>query len=276
MKRFILSIVSLWRRKLQLYFVAGVTGAIVGVLVLTPIYDYVDSHKQSDGIASSIDYLWGWIKELLNGNLPQNSLIPFYAQLGAMLGLLMQGIYNLFNRRSQQIDLLRMEMNRDMPAIIRQGEGPFLEFKSTFRWNMQQSRINRLLEGVVLKSVAGFLNSKDGGVLLIGVSDSGEIIGLKNDYKTLKKQNQDGFDQVIMTAIADNLGADLCAHVSILFHTISDCKTICRLIISPSARPVYIKDGNSTKFYIRAGAATRDLNIREAVEFVRRRWKTAR
>ena len=109
--------------------------------MLTPIYDYVDSHKQSDTIASSIDFLWSRIKELLNGNLPQNSLIPFYAQIGAMLGLLMQGIYSLFSRRSQQIDLLKMEMNKDMPAIIRQGEGAFLEFKSTFRWDMEQSRI---------------------------------------------------------------------------------------------------------------------------------------
>jgi hypothetical protein len=275
MKRFFLSKSSPWGQKLKLYFIAGVTGAIVGVLVLTPIHDYVESHKQSDTIASSIDFLWRQIKELLNGNLPQNSLIPFYAQIGAMLGLLMQGIYGLFNRRSQQIDFLKMAMDKDMPAIIRQGEGAFLEFKSTFRWDMQQSRTNRLLECVVLKTIAGFLNSKQGGTLLIGVSDSGEIIGLKNDYKTLKKQNQDGFEQVIMTAIADNLGADLCAHVSILFHSITD-KTICRLIVSPSARPVYIKDGNNTKFYIRTGAATRDLNIQEAVEFVQRRWESAR
>ncbi len=165
-----------------------------------------------------------------------------------------------------------MEMNKDMPAIIRQGEGAFLEFKSTFRWDMEQSRTNRLLEGVVLKSVAGFLNSKQGGTLLIGVSDNGEIIGLKNDYKTLKKQNQDGFEQVIMTAIADNLGADLCSHVSILFHVI-DNKTICRLIVSPSARPVYINQGNNTKLYVRTGGATRDLNIQEAVEFASIRWK---
>lgn len=275
MKRFFLSILSPWRQKLKLYFIAAVTGAIVGVLVLTPIYDYVDSHKQSDTIASSIDFLWSRIKELLNGNLPQNSLIPFYAQIGAMLGLLMQGIYSLFSRRSHQIDLLKMEMNKDMPAIIRQGEGAFLEFKSTFRWDMEQSRTNRLLEAVVLKSVAGFLNSKQGGTLLIGVSDSGEILGLKNDYKTIKKQNQDGFEQVVMTAIADNLGADLCAHVSIMFHSINE-KTICRLIVSPSFRPVYIKQGNNTKFYIRTGPATRDLTIQEAVEFVQRRWKPAR
>ena len=43
MKRFFLLILSLWKQKLKLYFVAAVIGAIIGVLVLAPIYDYVDS-----------------------------------------------------------------------------------------------------------------------------------------------------------------------------------------------------------------------------------------
>jgi len=49
-----------------------------------------------------------------------------------------------------------MELNKNMPSIIQRGEGPLLEFKSTFRWGMEQSRINRLLKSVVLKSLAGF------------------------------------------------------------------------------------------------------------------------
>lgn len=165
-----------------------------------------------------------------------------------------------------------MELNKDMPSIIQQGEGPFLEFKSTFRWDMEQSRTNRLLEGVILKSLAGFLNSKHGGTLLIGVADDGEIIGLENDYQTLKKQNQDGFEQTIMTAIAANIGANLCSHVSVLFHVI-DNKDICRLIVSPSARPVFLTQGNTPKLYVRTGGATRDLNIQEALEFASMRWK---
>jgi predicted HTH transcriptional regulator len=153
-----------------------------------------------------------------------------------------------------------------MPAIIKQGEGPFLEFKSTFRWDIEQSRTNRQLEDVVLKSLAGFLNSHHGGTLLIRVADDGHIIGLENDFQTLKKQNQNGFEQAIMTAIATNLGVDLCSHVSILFHII-DTNAICRLIVSPSARPVFLNQGNNPKLYVRTGGATRDLNIQEALEF---------
>jgi hypothetical protein len=271
MKRFFLLLLSLWKQKLKLYFVAALIGAIIGVLVLAPIYDYVDSQKQSDNIASSIDFMWGQIRELLKGNIPKNNFILFYAEIGAMLGLLTLGIYSFLHKRLHRIDLLKMELDRDIPSIIRQGEGPFLEFKSTFRWDMEQSRTNRQLEGVVLKSLAGFLNSNHGGTLLIGVADDGEIIGLENDYQTLKKPNQDGFEQVIMSAIAANLGADLCSHVSILFHVI-DNKAICRLIVSPSARPVYLNQGNSPKLYIRTGGATRDLNIQEALEFSSMRW----
>jgi hypothetical protein len=275
MKRFFLLLLSLWKQKLKLYFFAALIGAIIGVLVLAPIYDYVDSQKQADTMASSIDFMWGQIKELLKGNIPKNSLVLFYAELGAMLGLLTLGIYSFLHKRLQRIDLLRMELNKDIASIIQQGEGPFLEFKSTFRWDIEQSRTNRLLEGVVLKSLAGFLNSNHGGTLLIGVADDGEIIGLENDYQTLKKQNQDGFEQVIMSAIAANLGADLCSHVSILFHVI-DNMDICRLIVSPSARPVFLNQGNNPKLYIRTGGATRDLNIQEALEFAPMRWNRSK
>ena len=188
MKRFFLLILSIWKQKLKLYFVAALIGAIIGVLVLAPIYDYVDSQKQADTIASSIDFMWGQIKELLMGNVPKNSLIPFYAEIGAMLGVLTLGIYSFLHKRLLRIELLKMELDKDITLIIQQGEGPLLEFKSTFRWDIEQSRTNRLLEGVVLKSLAGFLNSKHGGTLLIGVADNGEIIGLENDFQTLKSR----------------------------------------------------------------------------------------
>jgi hypothetical protein len=272
MKRFFMLMLSLWQQQIKLYCIAALIGAIIGVLVLAPIYDYVDSQKQADTIASSIDFMWGQIKELSKGNIPKNSLIPFYAEIGAMLGLVTTGLYSLLHRRLLRIELLKMELNKDIPLIIQQGEGPLLEFKSSFRWDIAESRTNRQLESVVLKSLAGFLNSSHGGTLLIGVADDGRILGLENDFKTLKKQNQDGFEQTLMTAIATNLGADLCSHVSILFHVI-EANAICRLIVSPSTRPVFLNQGNTPKLYVRTGGATRDLNIQEALEFAPIRWK---
>ncbi len=263
---------SLWKEQLKLYFVAALIGAIIGVVVLAPSYDYIDSKVHTDNTTSSIDYMSGQFKELLNGNVFQNDLMLFYAEIGAMLGLLTISIYSFLHARLRRIELLKIELHKDIPLIIKQGEGPLLEFKSTFRWDMEQSRTNRQLEGVVLKSLAGFLNSHEGGTLLIGVADDGQIIGLENDFKTLKKQNQDGFEQTIMTAIAANLGTDLCTHINILFHVI-EANAICRLIVSPSDRPVFLNQGNTLKLYVRTGGGTRDLNIQEALEFSQSRWK---
>lgn len=275
MKRFFLLILSLWKQRLKLYFFAALIGAVIGVLVLAPSYDYEDSQRRRDNTESSIDYVSSQIKELLKGNIPDSSLIQFSAEIGALLGLLTTGIYSSLHKRLQQIEQLKMELNKDMSSIILRGEGPLLEFKSSFRWDLEQTRVNRQLEGVVLKSLAGFFNSNQGGTLLIGVADDGQIIGLENDYRTLKKPNQDGFEQTIMTAIAANLGADLCSHVSVLFHVMED-KDICRLIVSPAARPVFLNQGNNPKLYVRTGGATRDLNIQEALEFAPIRWNRAK
>jgi predicted HTH transcriptional regulator len=152
-----------------------------------------------------------------------------------------------------------------------QGESPLLEFKSSFRWDLEQDRINRALETVVLKTIAGYLNSSTGGTLLIGVADNGEIIGLEKDYQSLKRQDQDGYEQALITAISTHLGADLCQFVKILFHVI-DGKHVCRLIVLASPRPVFLNQGKTPKFYLRTGGGTRDLNIQEAVEFIAHRW----
>jgi len=75
-----------------------------------------------------------------------------------------------------------------------------------------------------------------------------------------------------MTAIAANLGADLCTHISSLFHVI-ETNAVCRLIVLPSDRPVFLNHGNAPKLFLRTGGGTRDLNIQEALEFASIRWK---
>ncbi|MGZ8200747.1 MAG: AlbA family DNA-binding domain-containing protein [Methylosarcina sp.] len=274
MKRFFLLIMLIWRQQLKLYAIAALTGAIMGIFVLAPSYDYISAREQSTDALSSIEYVWSQVKELLMGRITHNNLllIVFYAEIGAMIGVLSLGLYKAIHHRFMHIDHLKSELDKDLPSIIRQGEGPHLEFKSSFRWDMEEARINRSLETVVLKTLAGFLNSHVGGTLLIGVADNGEILGLEKDYQTLKRPDQDGFEQALMTSISTNLGADLCSFVHVLFHVIGN-KDVCRLIVSPSLRPVFLNQGNTPKFYVRTGGATRDLNIQEALDYVRGRWK---
>ncbi|MCK5662308.1 MAG: ATP-binding protein, partial [Thiotrichaceae bacterium] len=200
---------------------------------------------------------------------PQKTL--FLAQVGAFFGVIIAFIYEMLHRRLQRINRLSSELSVDLQSLIRQGEGPLLEFKSSFRWDLEQDRVNRILETVVLKTLAGYLNSSTGGTLLIGVADNGIIIGLEKDYLSLKRQDQDGYEQALITAISAQLGADLCQFVKVLFHVV-DGKHVCRLIILASPRPVFLNQGKTPKFYLRTGGGTRDLNIQEAVEFIAHRW----
>ncbi len=265
---------SIWRQHISFYIIASVAGALIGVFVLAPSYDYISAHEQGADPGSSIGYIFSQIQNILTGKSSHDSfeLIIFYAEIGAMLGLLAMILYKFIHERLLDIDYLKTELEKDLASIIRQGEGPYLEFKSSLRWDMVETRINRTLEGVVLKTLVGFLNSPKGGTLLIGVADNGEILGLEKDYQTLKKPGQDGFEQAVMTVITTNIGADLCGFVHILFHVI-DNKDVCRLIISPSTRPVFLNQGGSPKFFVRTGGATRDLNIQEALDYIRGRWK---
>jgi hypothetical protein len=274
MKRFFLIMLSIWRQHASFYIIAAVTGALIGVFILAPSYDYISAREPGADPVSSIGYIFRQIQDMLTGKSSHDNfaLIIFYAEIGAMLGLLTLILYKFMHKRLLDIDYLKTELDKDLASIIKQGEGPYLEFKSSLRWDMVENRINRTLEGVVLKTLAGFLNSPKGGTLLIGVADNGDILGLEKDYQTLKKPGQDGFEQAVMTVISTNIGADLCGFVHILFHVI-DNKDVCRLIISPSAKPVFLDQGNTPKFFVRTGGATRDLNIQEALGYIRERWQ---
>lgn len=274
MKRFFLLILSIWHQQFKLYLIVAITGALIGILVLAPSYDYIYAREQTADPLSSIEYVLTQIGYMLTGKISRDNfvLIMFYAEIGAMLGLFSLVLYKFIHKRVINIDHLKSELNKNIFSIIQQGEGSHLEFKSSLRWDMVESRINRSLEGVVLKTLAGFLNSPIGGTLLIGVTDNGDIIGLEKDYQTLKKPSQDGFEQNLMTSIANNLGTDLCQFVHVLFHVIDD-KDVCRLIVSPAPRPVFLDQGNAPKFFVRTGGGTRDLNIQEALDYIHGRWK---
>jgi hypothetical protein len=157
-------------------------------------------------------------------------------------------------------------------ALIRQGESHQLEFKSTARWDLKEKKKNPVLESVILHTVTAFLNAQ-GGALLIGIADDGSILGLEPDYRTLgKKGNRDGFEAFLTGLLLDAVKRDLTPAIRTTFHEV-DGKDVCRLVISASPRPVFLKEGGSDAFWLRTGNSTRRLSIQEAVEYCKIRWK---
>ena len=57
---------------------------------------------------------------------------------------------------------------RTVDEVIANDEDFTVEFKSTARWDIREGKPNKAMEDAVVKTIAGFLNT-DGGTLLIGV-----------------------------------------------------------------------------------------------------------
>lgn len=156
--------------------------------------------------------------------------------------------------------------------LIKEGESETLEFKSSARWDMREGKQNPLMEKVIVKTVAGFLNSRLGGTLLIGVTDDGQILGLDHDYKTLgKKPDRDGYELFLTTLLANAYGKDTVPLLRIKFPC-ADGKEICEVSVSPSTRPIFVKGERGQEFFIRANNQTMPLSMEEALNYARTRW----
>ncbi len=257
------------RSRLRLLLVALLLGAAVGIFVLYPTNEFVYFYEyQPTPDRTAGDFAVSQMSRSLQGKTPRKTI--FYAIVGMILSVAGASLYSSMQRRSQRIEQLSAALESDLQTLILRGESAELEFKSSFRWDLRENKVNRAMEGVVLKTLAGYMNG-NGGTLLIGVADDGNIVGLEQDYKTLKKQDRDGFEQALMTAVATKLGGDACQSVHIVFHKVEN-KEVCRVMIAPMSRPVYVKDGDNPKLYVRTGALTRELNVQEAIDYTSSRW----
>ena len=256
---------------LMAYLASVFAGALFGVLLIQPVNEMVMFHlyEVNDSSLTQWQFIYQNLLKSLSGETNKKTL--YYTVVGAVLGLLFGLVFRLVRNKLDTIDSLNRELGKDLLMLLDQGEGPKLEFKSSFRWDLREQRANKKLELVILKTIAGFMNGR-GGTLLIGVADDGTISGLQHDYTLLKKSDADGFEQAVVTVVSTHLGVDLCPNLHIVFHTIAG-DDICRIIINAAPRPVYLTREGSPQFYLRTGGGTRDMNIQEANEYIKDRWR---
>ena len=257
------------RTRLRIFAAALVLGLAAGIFVLFPINEFVYYNEYHATGTPAVRFAVDQVGDALRGQRPKKTV--FYSAVGMVLSLGGAAIYASMARRSEKIRQLSTALEEDVRLAIARGESANLEFKSTFRWDLRENRVNRALESVVMKTLAGYMNGQ-GGTLLIGVADEGSIVGLEFDYSALKKPDRDGFEQVLMTAIASKLGGDACQNVQAVFHSV-ESKDVCRVIVAPGHRPVYLRDGETLKLYVRTGVSTRELNVQEAINYTQVRWK---
>jgi hypothetical protein len=155
-------------------------------------------------------------------------------------------------------------------------EDEHLEFKTTLRYDMEKGIEDVFLEKEAVKTICAFLNT-DGGILLIGVSDDKEIVGLSYDLQTFKeKQNTDAFELHLVNLIWDKIGKSFLNFIHISFPNIND-KTICQIKVDVSDEPAFYKEQKGIDkvqtFYIRAKNSTKFLQMEDATKYIRKKWK---
>lgn len=142
-----------------------------------------------------------------------------------------------------------------IPELITQGESHNVEFKETLRYNIQTKKLDSKVFNSSLKTIAAFLNA-DGGTLLIGVSDSSEIMGIERDKKAMGRADNDRFQLKIRDTISgqnSRFTPAVLGNVKISFKGINEM-VICRIDVQPLPaseiqhfdRKVYFRDGNRT------------------------------
>ena len=160
--------------------------------------------------------------------------------------------------------------------MIAEGESDELEFKSTLRWDVKEGAVNKKLEEVIMKTVAAFANSQ-GGTLLIGVSDDGDVLGLEPDYQSLGGVDCDKFELHLRNLLNQQFGNGfVTSKVVIKFHEVKE-KEVCQIQTAPVKEPVIlkVKDKNgqtAEKFYARSGNSSQEIPLSEMNAYIKERF----
>ena len=166
-----------------------------------------------------------------------------------------------------------------LSELLADNENRYLEFKSSLRWDHRQDKVNPELEKVILKTLAAFGNT-DGGILLIGVDDDKNVIGLEEDFKSLKKQDSDYYEIHLRNILHKAMGVKYVSrHIRTQFETSGEGKTVCKVKVIAGDEPVFLKfkdrNGNldETFFVRRRNSSQETESIPEINDYINKKYK---
>ncbi len=163
-------------------------------------------------------------------------------------------------------DYLSTAENTSTYALIENGENDYVEFKSTLRYNLYTKKFDKEMEHAALKTIAAFMNSS-GGTLLIGVDDDKNILGLKND----KFKDDDKTLLHLTKLIQERIGMQHTSFVRAVIEG-TDGSKILRVDVKPSNIPAYLTHNNDEIFYVRTGPATAQMKVSEIYSYINSRF----
>jgi len=158
---------------------------------------------------------------------------------------------------------------RSIEELLQLGESDKLEFKSSLQWDVENNVKNEALQNSVLKSIVAFLNT-EGGTVIIGVEDNGNIFGIEQDilsFKEPRNRTLDGFERHLVEIIKNKIGVKFLSYLKFRFIKIND-QDICGVYVRKADQAAFLKSDKGIEFYIRTGNSTRTLNIQEFYDHI--------
>jgi len=162
--------------------------------------------------------------------------------------------------------------------IIDRGESATLEFKSTLMTNLQTGEPDKRMEKAVLKTVTAFLNT-DGGTLLVGVEDNGNIRGVDVE----RFESRDKMNLHITNIIAAQIGNEFIPFIK--FEQVDYGKrddgrekVVIRFDCTPTSTPAFLKNTKekTETFFVRSGPSSVELTGNDLISYVMNRKKTSK
>ena len=132
---------------------------------------------------------------------------------------------------------------------------------------MKANKADKNIENQSLKTIVSFLNC-EGGTLLIGVADNGIVIGIETD----KFENQDKFRLHFANLVNDKIGSQYIDLIKTEIISIKG-KNVFRVFCKPSRYPVYLREKDEEKFYVRNGPSSVLLSTSKMVDYARNHFK---
>ncbi|BHH82084.1 AlbA family DNA-binding domain-containing protein [Desulforhopalus sp. 52FAK] len=208
------------------------------------------------GVVAKDKELVGW----LDRSLISVDIVEFLAAISGGVIIL------LFMRRHGMIRLGKARKTRliRLMEYIERGEGAGVEFKSTIRMNLKSGKVGKEIEFAWLKAVVAFLNS-DGGSLVLGVNDRGEICGVDADGF----ENNDRCLLHVKNLFNQYVGVEFSSCINISPVELSE-GTVVMIECQKAPDPVFLKIGKNEEFYIRSGPSSVKLSPSQIVNFVQK------
>jgi len=216
-----------------------------------------------------------WVGIIIPQSKITENVVQKWRQTGMIgLGVLILAIFlafRLVKKYSYQLKDLPTQhigsnnFTNELMALINAGESTTLEFKSTLRTNLKTGKKGMEIEIAWLKTITAFMNS-DGGILLVGVEDDGNILGIQVDHF----ENEDKLRLYCKSLINNHIGPEFIRFITLKIKLVKE-KQIVVVECERVRKPVFLSIGKNEEFFVRSGPSSMKITMSQMVKYLEER-----